>query len=98
MTVLNRTQVMLFLSGPMDMALVFLNLLEVHGLNNTHTAIWPQKLLPNLFWLDSREILSKLSLRDREMWNLTKATCTERESFLSSEVSGEKFISSGLAC
>ena len=55
-------------------------------------------LYNHLFWLDSREILSKLSFLDLEMWNLTKATCTDSESFRSSEVSGEKFISSGLAC
>jgi hypothetical protein len=30
-----------------------------------------------------------------EMWNLTKATLTLSESFLSSELSGEKTISSG---
>ena len=47
-------------------------------------------------WLDSRLILSKLSFRDREMWNLTNATLTLSESFRSSDVSGEKFISSGL--
>ena len=54
-------------------------------------------LYNHLFWLDSSEILSKLSFLDLEMWNLTKATCTDSESFRSSEVSGEKFISSGLA-